>query len=257
MIPIPPALYDLASSGLWHAFIVFLRVAAVVSLLPAFGESSVPVRVKLGIALAFTAIVVPAVPVISAPDTPLGLGRYLVTETVVGLALGLGVRLFVLALQTAGAIAAQSTSLSQILGGAAVEPIPAMGYVLVVAGLALAVMAGLHVRAAQFLILSYDLFPPGHLPEAHDLSLWGIERISQAFSLAFMLAAPFVIASVIYNLTLGVINRAMPQLMVAFVGAPVITLGGLFLLFAASPLILSVWTEAMMTFLQDPIRPPQ
>ncbi len=49
-------------NALWQGFIVFVRVGAMVALLPAFGEQSVPTRVKLGLALAFTAIVAPAAP---------------------------------------------------------------------------------------------------------------------------------------------------------------------------------------------------
>ncbi|MEP3331944.1 flagellar biosynthetic protein FliR [Sedimentitalea sp.] len=246
-------LLPLLSETLWHEIVVFLRMSAMVSVIPAFGERAVPMRVKLGIAIAFTLVVMPALPLQSAPPDPLVLARLALTEVVVGLALGLGIRLFVLALQTAGSIAAQSTSLSQILGGAAVEPIPAMGYVLVVGGLALAVMAGLHVRAAELMIYSYKIFPSGNFPAGRDLSVWGVGRIAHAFSLAFMLAAPFVITSVLYNLTLGVINRAMPQLMVAFVGAPVITLGGIFMLFLCAPYMLSVWTDALMAFLANPL----
>jgi flagellar biosynthetic protein FliR len=253
MIAIPEAFVDLVTSGFWLFAAVFLRVSTLVSVLPAFGERSVPARVKLILAFAFCAIVVPAVPVFDHPTTPGGFAKFAVTEAIVGLALGIGLRLFVLALQTAGAIAAQSTSLSQILGGAAADPIPAMGYILVVAGLALAVMAGLHVRAAELLILSYDVFPAGQFPDAQSLSAWGLAQVSQAFALAFTLAAPFVIASVIYNLALGAINRAMPQLMVAFVGAPVITMGGLVLLFLIAPVLLSVWLEALMTFAANPM----
>ncbi|MDU9006582.1 flagellar biosynthetic protein FliR [Sedimentitalea todarodis] len=250
-------LLPLLSATLWHGIVVFLRMSAMVSVMPAFGERAVPMRVKLGIAVAFTLVVMPALPLQSAPPDPLVLARLALTEVVVGLALGLGIRLFVLALQTAGSIAAQSTSLSQILGGAAVEPIPAMGYVLVVGGLALAVMAGLHVRAAELMIFSYQIFPTGNFPLGRDLSAWGVGRIAHAFSLAFMLAAPFVITSVLYNLTLGVINRAMPQLMVAFVGAPVITLGGILMLFLCAPFMLSVWTEALMAFLANPLAIPR
>lgn len=255
MIAFPPELSALLGIGLWHGLVVFLRVSALVSLLPAFGEQSVPVRVRLVVAIMLTAVVAPAVTVPQGPAGLPGLAGYVLTEAAVGLALGIALRLFVLALQTAGAIAAQSTSLSQLLGGAAVEPMPAMGYVLVIAGLALAAMTGLHVRAAELLIFSYDLFPPGMLPEGRDLALWGVGRVSHAFALAFSLAAPFVIASVIYNLALGVINRAMPQLMVAFVGAPVITFGGLFLLCAAAPLMLSVWADALAAFMADPVGP--
>lgn len=70
--------------------------------------------------------------------------------------------------------------------------------------------------------------------------------------MAFTLAAPFLITSIIYNLALGVINRAMPQLMVFFVGAPVITFGGLFILMVGSPMILDVWLREMMAFFADP-----
>jgi flagellar biosynthetic protein FliR len=96
------------------------------------------------------------------------------------------------------------------------------------------------------------MFPMGRFPAAAALSDWGIHQVSHAFSLAFSLAAPFVIVSVLYNLTLGVINRAMPQLMVAFVGAPVITAGGLFLLFLLAPLIVTRWHDALVLFLANP-----
>ncbi len=238
--------------ALWQGFIVFLRVAAITSLLPAFGEQSIPTRVKLVVALAFTAIVAPAVP-ISIPDPVFDSMVLLVfTEILSGLAMGIGLRLFILALHTAGSIAAQSTSLSQVLGGASVDPLPAMGYILIVAGLALAAMAGLHVKAAQLIIISYEFLPAGRFVQATQVTDWGVRQVAQAFSLAFTLAAPFVILSVLYNFALGAINRAMPQLMVAFVGAPVITLGGLALLFVAAPFMLTVWLEAMDTFMADP-----
>nr|WP_214648056.1 flagellar biosynthetic protein FliR [Ruegeria lacuscaerulensis] len=249
----PPELLPQLGDGLWHLFAVFLRVSALVSLLPAFGERSIPTRVKLGISVAFTLIILPATPAPIPSPGLLPMVRLIVTEILVGVALGLGLRLFVLALQTAGSIAAQATSLSQILGGAAADPVPAMGYMLTLAGLTLAVLLGLHVHVAQFLIHSYMLFPMGVAPAASDLSEWGVQRIARSFSLAFSLAMPFVIASLIYNLALGVINRAMPQLMVAFVGAPAITFAGLFLLFAGTPLILSVWADALFSFIVNPV----
>ena len=245
-------LLTLTQSMLWQGFVTLLRIGPVMSLLPAFGEQSVPMRIKLVLALCFTLIVAPAAPAV-ATDPSGGLLRLLLSETAVGLVIGIGIRLFVLALQTAGSIAAQATSLAQIFGGAASEPMPAMGHVLVIAGLALAVMTGLHVRVAELLIWSYTPFPRGDFPLAGSLSSWGISQISAAFSLAFTLAAPFLVVSVLYNLTLGVINRAMPQLMVAFVGAPVITMGGLFLLFLYTPIMLSRWNDALVLFLANPL----
>ncbi len=66
------------------------------------------------------------------------------------------------------------------------------------------------------------------------------------------MAVPFLAASVIYNIALGVINRAMPQLMVIFVGAPALTLGGLVLLAIAAPLLLKLWIDAFNAYLGNP-----
>lgn len=249
-------LFSTAEVMLWHGFLVFLRVGAAVTVLPAFGESSVPARIKIGIALAFSAIVAPAVPIFESTPPSFGtIALYSVTESISGLLMGIGVRMFVMALQTAGTIAGQSTSLAQLLGGATGEPLPAIGNVLVIAGLALSVTLGLHVYVARYLIGSYEIFPPGEFPLAQIVSEWGVSQVSAAFGMAFKLAAPFVIISTIYNLMLGVINRAMPQLMVAFVGAPLITAGGLFLLFLVAPAILTLWWGAMQSFLINPIEP--
>ena len=257
MIEQAAGLLGLSLAVLWHGFVVFLRVGALVALLPAFGETSVPVRVRLGLALVFAVPVAASVPPFGTAPTLPDLAWLVLTETLAGLLLGLSLRLFVLGLSAAGAIAAQSTSLAQIFAGAGADPQPAIAHVLVVAGLALAMMTGLHVKAVSFVILSYELFPPARLPDASVVAAWGSGLVSRVFALAFTLAAPFVIASVLYNLTLGAINRAMPQLMVAFVGAPVITFGGLALLMILSPLILQVWLAAIDAFLAAPQGPPR
>lgn len=244
-------------SGLWHSFLVFLRVSAAVSLLPAFGDQNVPMRLRLVIGMAFTAIVAPAIPALLLPNHLTDLAWHAATEVTIGLALGMMVRMFVFALQISGSIAAQATSLSQLLGGSVSEPVPAMAHVMVTAGLALAMISGLHIRAAEYLIGSYEVFPPGQWIAPGGLTTWGVSQVAHIFSLAFGLAIPFVIVALVYNLALGVINRAMPQLMVAFVGAPAITAGGLIIFMLGSPLIMSVWVEALETFFDNPLRVAQ
>ena len=248
------ALLGLTQDLLWLHFIVFLRAGAIMSLFPGFGERSVPVRIKVVLALMLTAVTAPAlVPDLAAiVSDPPPLAWLVLTETGIGLVIGIGIRLFVLALQTAGSIAAQATSLSQILGSAGIDPMPAMGYMLVLGGISLAMIMGLHVRMAEMTILTYGLFPVARLPEVSALTEWGVSQVAGAFGLAFTLAAPFVIVSVLYNVTLGIINRAMPQLMVVFVGAPVITGAGLVLLMVMAPTMLTIWMEALSAFIANP-----
>lgn len=240
----------LSQSWFWAAALVFLRVGAFMALMPAFGEQVVPQRVRLVLALSFTAVILPAVAgaMQDLPQLPLAA----LQEVLAGLALGLGLRLFILALQTAASIVAQTTSLAELFAGSTPDPQPAIGNLLTLASLALAVEAGLHVRAASMLVMSYDFWPAGRFPSAADMAQWGLQRVVDCTVLALSLAAPFVIASIIYNVALGVINRAMPQMPTSLVGAPVLTGGALILMAVASPLILVIWLQGFNAFLSNP-----
>jgi flagellar biosynthetic protein FliR len=253
------ALADMTQTGLAGFLLVFVRVGGVVALLPGFGEQMIPARVRLGAALAFTMVVWPMIaPGLVTPDPARPFLAMLLVESSIGLMLGLSIRLLVIALQLAGSIAAQSTSLSQIFGaGAAPDPMPAIGSILMLAGVTLAVASGLHVKAAIAMARSYEILPMGLPVPASDVAAWGTARIAHAFALGFSLAAPFVIAGFAYNLALGAINRAMPQLMVAFIGAPAITAGGLLLLMLASPVLLHFWGRELDLTLADPLGIPR
>ncbi len=243
-------LLDLFQSVGAMAVLVFARIAALLSVTPGFGEQVIPSRVKIGLAFAFSAIVWPSLPYV---DIDTILPTVLISEVLTGLFFGICLRFFVHILQIAGSIAAQSTSLSQIFGGTAgVDPQPAMGRLLLIAGLALAAMMGLHVQVARYILLGYEMVPIGAVVTAEIAVDLGVDRIAKSFAFAFTLAAPFVVASLIYNLTLGFVNKAMPQLMVSFVGAPAITAGGLLLLLICSPLMLGLWVEAFGDFLLFP-----
>ncbi len=233
--------------------IVFLRVAAAMFLIPGFGERGVPVRLRLVLAIAFTMVTWPlAIQRVQFPWPPFSL-RLIIDESVVGLAMGAFFRLFIQMLEMAGTIAAQAMSLSQLFGaGVGQDPMPAIGNLLVISGIALAMIGGLHIKLALALADSYRVFPPGTLPAPGDFSQWGIRGVAGAFARAFALAGPFVLLSLIYNIALGAINRAMPQMMVAFIGAPAITLGALILLAVTSAYILSVWVGRMDAGLFNP-----
>lgn len=230
-------------------FLVFLRVGAFASLLPGFGEQSVPARIKVLLAISLSVIVFPLV----ADGLPELTGKSfhlaIVYEVMTGLFLGVSTRLFVIALQTAGTIAAQSTSLSQIFGGSSVDPIPALGYIIVVAAIALAMIFDLHIVLSKFLVASFQFFPVGSYMSGAAIIRTGVQYVTDAFELAVLIAAPFLLVSTLYNLMLGAVNRAMPQLMVAFIGAPFITFAGLVILFVTLPFILNFWLEAFFEFL--------
>ena len=239
--------------------LVFFRIGAVTAFIPGFGEQFLPGRIRLGIAVALTFLAVPAIGTEGLPDqvTFMSFAGLALTEAAVGLLIGVALRLIVMALQFAGSIAAQTTALAQMAGpGITPDPMPAIANTLLMAGLTLAMILGLHIKAVLAIVASYQVLGFGASLPAGDLTSFGIAQGRAAFALAFSMAAPFVIAAFLYNVALGVINRAMPQLMVAFVGAPAITAVTLLLLLLTSPLILTVWHAALDSRLAAPLEIP-
>ena len=221
---------------------VFTRVSLLVFVLPGLGARGVPVRVRLFAALAVTAALAPAV----APDTeglhPVPL---LAGEAMVGAYLGLSFRLLLFVLSVSGTVIAQALSLSQVFGAAVAEEADtSVSTLLVLAGATLFLTMGLHVEAFGVLVRSYETLPAGNLAGAPAILA---ERLLRGFAdglaLGLSLALPFVLMNLAYNALLGLLNKAMPQLMVTFVGMPAITFAGLCLLAASVTLILTVWAD--------------
>jgi flagellar biosynthetic protein FliR len=235
---------------------VFLRVGAALFLVPGLGERAVPMRLRLGAALALAVILAPLIaPAVGqAPATPAALAGALAAEATAGLVIGLAFRLLVLALQTAGAIAAQSVSVAQMFGsGVAPEPEPTIATLLAMGGIVLALAAGLHVHLVAALAGLYRVLPFGEMPGAGALAEWSVARVSEVFALGLSLALPFVAVGFAYNLALGALSRAIPQLLVALVGAPLLIGLGLVALHAALPEIFDRWGLALARLLADPL----
>ena len=93
--------------------LVFARIGAMVMLLPGFGETNIPTRIKLSIALLLTLIILPlhrtAYQVDMSSLTPLLV--LMLHEIVVGIVLGATARVTLSALQVAGSVIAQQLGL--------------------------------------------------------------------------------------------------------------------------------------------------
>lgn len=238
------------------AGMLFVRIAAIVAFLPALGEQMIPARVRLAIALVLTVMVLPIVPPGPLSNIEASALLFLFfSELFVGLIFGITLRLLAFALMITGSIAAQATSLSQLFGaGPANEPLPAMGNLIYMAGLGLLVLLDLHIKIVSSVVNFYDALPIGILLDPLEVLTWGVGTVAEVFAFAFVLSAPFVLVSLLYNVAMGVINKAMPQLMVAFVGAPAITAGGLLLLLISMPILLPVWHTRFEAVLASPLQ---
>lgn len=247
---------DGASVLLLAAAGVFTRIGAALFLLPGIGERAVPVRVRLGAALAICMVMSPMIaPMVpGVPEGAAGIGLILLAEAIAGLIIGFAFRMLVYILQIAGMVASQSLSIAQMFGsGVAPEPEPTIATFLSIGGIALMLSAGLHVEFIAALSGFYDVLPFGRFPAGGEAAEWSVSRVAAGFRIALALAAPFLVIGFVYNLSLGALNRAMPQLMVSFVGVPAIVWLGILALAVTAPSIFAAWGRTLGEVFANPL----
>lgn len=233
---------------------VFTRMSAIAFLAPAIGELAVSPRIRLAAAAALTMIAAPGLSVEAPPAGGAALAAALGAEALSGLAIGFGLRLTVFALQMSGAIAAQAMSLSQLFGpGLGHDQESPLSTILIVAGLALACAGGMHTRLALGAAETYELLPFGTFPSAGESAEFAAAQAEKALSLAFGMAAPFVLLGLAYAVALAASNKAMPHMAAVFVGAPAIVLAGLTLFAASGWVILSRWSALSGDLVASPL----
>jgi flagellar biosynthesis protein FliR len=226
--------------------LVFARIGAMVMLLPGFGESNVPVRIKLAIALLLTLIILPlhraAYHVDMGSLNPLIV--LMVHEIVIGIVLGATARVTLSALQVAGSVIAQQMGLGFVT---AVDPTQGqqgllVGNFLTLLGITLLFATDSHHLLIAALNDSYAIFAPGETMASGDVASLATRAFAAAFKIGMQLSAPFLVFGLVFNIGLGVLARLMPQMQVYFVGVPLAILAG-FLIFAL------VITAMMGTFI--------
>jgi flagellar biosynthesis protein FliR len=216
--------------------LVFARVGAMVMLLPGFGESNIPARLKLSIALLLTLIIVPLHRAAYQIDTAslTSLMVLMLHEIVIGIVLGATARVTLSALAVAGSVIAQQLGLGFVT---AIDPTQGqqgqlIGNFLTILGLTLLFATDSHHLVIAALDESYRIFSPGEAMPTGDVAALATRAFAAAFKIGLQLSAPFLVFGLVFNIGLGVLARLMPQMQVYFVGVPLSILAG-FLIFAA------------------------
>jgi flagellar biosynthetic protein FliR len=222
--------------------LVFARVGAMVMLLPGLGESNIPVRIKLAIALLLTLIILP----LHRADYHVSLDALsallvlMIYEILIGIVLGATARVTLAALQVAGSVIAQQLGLGFVTS---VDPTQGQQGVLIGNFLTLLGITMLFATDSHHLVIaalndSYSIFSPGELVPTGDVAALATRAFAASFKIGMQLAAPFLVFGLVFNIGLGVLARLMPQMQVYFVGVPLSILLGF--------LIFSVVLAAMM-----------
>ena len=212
---------------LWPLF----RLASFMMVIPVIGTQLVPARVRLGLALLMTMLVVPMIPPVPQVDA---FSADAVVITLQQILIGVGMGFALTALYQLFVIAGHMIAMQMGLGFASMVdpangvnvPVLAQIYTITITLLYLA-MNG-HLVAFEVFIESFRTMPIG-LDGLGQGGVWELaHRISWMFVSAFLLAIPAVTAVFIVNISFGVMTRAAPQMNIFALGFPIGLIFGLF-----------------------------
>lgn len=234
--------------------LVFARVGTMVMVLPALGEAAVPPRARLILALGLTLVMAPVVGAAypKAGDSVVLTAGLVISEIVIGLAIGLIVRMMLSAVQVAGNVIATQTGLafSQTFDPTQGTQSALLSMFLSLLAVTLIFAADLHHLLIAGIERSFSLFPPGKLPPTADFMKLAIQTVSGLFATGLQMAAPFLVFGLILYAAAGVIARVMPQLQVFFIAMPLNILAG-FVILALTLSTMMLWfLEAFRTHAQ-------
>ncbi len=243
-----------APAQTYVAGLVFLRVGAVVMLIPGLAEGFVPPRIRLAFALLLALCVTPiAAHTLPAVPSSLGdLGGQAIKELVIGLMLGGLLRLMLSALSVAGEVISIQTTLAfaQTANPLQAQPGAALASFLTLLGVTLIFAGDLHHLFLAAIVRSYTLFPPAGQVMVGDVAGVALRTVASSFGLGIQLAAPVMVFSLVFNVASGLVGRVMPQFQIFFAATPLSVLLGLSVFALGLGGGLMLWLERYQAFMQ-------
>ena len=235
--------------------LVFARIGAMVMLLPGLGESNIPVRMKIAIAVMLTLIILPLHSAAYHVDTDslVPLVVLMIHEIIIGVVLGATARVTLAALQVGGSVIAQQMGLGFVTS---VDPTQGqqgllIGNFLTMLGITLLFATDSHYLVIAALNDSYAIFAPGEMLPTGDVAALATRAFAAAFRIGMQLSAPFLVFGLLFNLGLGVLSRLMPQMQVFFIGLPLSILLGFLLLVLVIGAMMGTFTGYIENVLHD------
>jgi len=229
----------------WPIIIISARMIGLFSWMPGFSDLHIPFRMRmmvaLGASMAFSTTLTP-------PPYPTHASYMLIlilSEYITGAFLGLILKIFVSALETAGTIMSQSVGLSNALVPNLIDHDQSsiLTSFFTLAGVTFIFVFDLHHLVLWGVYNSYNFIPIGTFNVLQDKAFIITHTVNDAFIYAVKFSMPFFIFGNIIYLGLGILNKLIPQIQVFFLSLPIQILVGLIILMLSIGFILNSFLE--------------
>ncbi len=217
-------LEEFINNGIYAFLLIFVRIGTASMIMPGLGNSFVPEKIRLmmalGITLVLTPLIMPMIPEIPSTGVLLLL---IAAEFITGLFIGTIARIFMTALDTAGMIISMQSGLAnaQIFNPVMAGQGSIMGAFLSVTGVTLLFVSNFHHILIMGLVESYNQFPFGKFLDTGSLAELVTKAVTASFLVGVQISMPFIIIGLVIYIGMGILSRLMPQIQVFLIAIPI------------------------------------
>ena len=221
-----------------HALPIGLRAGGLMTFAPFLGDDAIPARVKAGFTLILTAMLYGVCPVPDFQLNAINWTRIVVSETSVGLLMGLSVRVILEGMQVAGQLAGAQLgfSLAAIIDPQTNIDTPVLAVFHQLIALLIFLQLDVHHWLLRGVVKSFDYLPVGMAVVTRATVQEFVHAAGAMWLIGVQVAAPILLATMLVDVTVGFLNKASPQLPALFIGISAKSLIGYVVLAAAAAL---------------------
>jgi flagellar biosynthetic protein FliR len=235
---------------IFNFFLIFSRLAGLISVLPALGDERIFVRARLSMCIFISVVAMSAISdtLPKLTNSSSQLTYYIISESLVGIMLGLCVRIYFTSILILGNLISMESGLSAatIYDPSQKDQIMLFSSFISILFLVTIFTSDTHHTFLLGFFESYEKFKPGELLDTGDIANTISQTVSNSFLLAFKISSPFMIIGVAILVAGGVLSRLMPTFQVFFVITPIQILIMFGVLYVVINQIISIIIDTMI-----------
>ncbi|THB85108.1 flagellar type III secretion system protein FliR [Pantoea allii] len=216
-----------------------VRIMALFATAPILNERSISKRVKIGLAVMITWLVMPLLPAVNVTlFSPAGF-LLLIQQMLIGIALGFTMQFAFAAVRLAGEVIGlqMGISFATFFDPGSRLNMPVLARFLDMLAMLLFLTFNGHLWLISLLVDSFHTLPIGGEPINANAFMALVKAGGLIFLNGMMLALPLIVLLLMVNLVLGLLNRVSPQLSIFAIGFPITLSVGILTISLLMPLL--------------------
>jgi flagellar biosynthetic protein FliR len=238
---IPDLFGQILAPERWPAFVlVSARLSGLMLTAPLWSMTNLPRLARAAITVLLAIMLLPSVPATKVPDELLALPLPFALEMVVGIVIGLTAAILVQGVALAGEIISLQMGLSLAPQLAPMPDLQVSGVGLIQSNLVLLIYVGIggHLMLLRGLADSLQTLPPG-LPMDLTGGRDAVLAAGAVFRCGLSAAAPVMVTLLLAEMSVALLNRAVPQVNAMMISFPIAIGVGLIMTGAALPFLVT------------------